>query len=172
MKVEKSNDKRKYKPVKIRDSLKSLNQNFLYKYGKTNFMIHSKWFEIVGSYFFEHTKPKKITSIPLTKDDSGNQLYENILVVDVLPAAVIEFQYFQNKIIEKINSYMGYKSIDSIKIHQIKFNNKRNSSSNMPMKEHTLNKNLKKIKNTTSEINDKELKKSLIKLGISLERKK
>ena len=30
----------------------------------------------------------------------------------------LEFQHFQDKIIEKINSYFGYKAIKGIKIHQ------------------------------------------------------
>ena len=32
------------------------------------------------------------------------------LHVNVSPAAAIEFQHFQDKIIEKINSYFGYKA--------------------------------------------------------------
>ena len=35
------------------------------------------------------------------------------------PAAAVEFQHFQDKIIEKINSYFGYKAIKGIKIHQL-----------------------------------------------------
>ena len=34
------------------------------------------------------------------------------------PAAAVEFQHFQNKIIEKINSFFGYEAIHGIKIHQ------------------------------------------------------
>ena len=30
----------------------------------------------------------------------------------------VEFQHFQNKILEKINSFFGYKAIHHIKIHQ------------------------------------------------------
>ena len=40
------------------------------------------------------------------------------LHVNVTPAAALEFQHFQDKIIEKINSYFGYKAIKGIKIHQ------------------------------------------------------
>ena len=47
--------------------------------------------------------------------------WENTLHVNVTPAAAVEFQHFQNKIIEKINSFFGYKAIHKIKIHHLRY---------------------------------------------------
>ena len=42
---------RNFKTVKIGDSLRRVNQKFLYKFGKLDYTIHAKWEEIVGSFF-------------------------------------------------------------------------------------------------------------------------
>ena len=44
---------RKFKPIKISDSLRGINQKFLYKFGKLDYTIHAKWDEIVGSFFVQ-----------------------------------------------------------------------------------------------------------------------
>ena len=109
---------RKYVPISIAESLTNVNRKFLYKFGKLDFTIHAKWSEIVGEFFINHSEPLKISSIPKSTNDDGTTIYERYLHVNVSPAAAIEFQHFQDKIIEKINSYFGYKAIKGIKIHQ------------------------------------------------------
>ena len=88
--------------------------------------------------------------------------------MNVNPSIAVEFQHFQNKIIEKINSFFGYKAIHGIKIHQ-KLINKIN---HLNKNKNKYNKDLKnkkiEIKNTTTKINDKELEESLISLGLSI----
>ena len=59
---------RKFTPVSISDSLKEINQKFLYKFGKLDYTINAKWGNIVGNFFINHTEPLKITSIPRSKD--------------------------------------------------------------------------------------------------------
>ena len=108
---------RKFKPVKISDSLRGINQKFLYKFGKLDYIIYAKWAEIVGSFFVQHSEPRKISSIPQSTDEKGKTIYGQYLHVNVTPSAAVEFQHFHNKIVEKINSYFGYKAIKGIKIH-------------------------------------------------------
>ena len=60
-----SNKDRNFKPTKISDSLKNINNKFLYKFGKLDYIINTKWREIVGSFFVKHSEPQKITSIPV-----------------------------------------------------------------------------------------------------------
>ena len=50
---------------------------------------------------------KKITSIPVFSNTKEETIYEKYLHVNVTPSAAVEFQHFQNKIIEKINSFFG-----------------------------------------------------------------
>ena len=165
-KPEKSN--RKFIPVSIAESLKTINRRFLYKFGKLDYTIHAKWPEIVGSFFVEYSEPLKISSIPKLTNEKGESIYEKYLHVNVTPSAAVDFQHFQNKIVEKINSYFGYKAIKGIKIHQ-KFIKQKNI---MPKKNiaHPLNikKKIQEIKNATPKINNKNLEQSVVNLGLSI----
>lgn len=172
MNLSKPNNNRNFKPVKISESLKTINQKLLYKFGKLDYTIHSKWPEIVGVFFVQHSQPKKIISIPVSYNEKEEPIYEKYLHVYVTPAAAVEFQHFQNKIIEKINSFFGYKAIHGIKIHQklVKIN-KFSSKKTIPHSNNITQKKLE-IKNTTSEINDKKLEESLVNLGLYIANEK
>ena len=163
------NKKRNYKPTKLADSLEDLNKIFINKFGKVRFIIFSKWPEIVGSFFVKHSQPGKITTIP-NFSNNQNEYQEKILHVNVTPAAAIEFQHFQNKILEKINSFLGYKAIHRIIIHQ-KFisNPSYTNEKNIIKSDKKLDKKKTQINDTTQKINDKELKQSLLNLGLSIE---
>ena len=110
--------RRNFIPLSIADSLRAVNRKFLYKFGKLDYTIHAKWSDIVGNFFVNHSEPQKITSVANSTNDEGETIYDRYLHVNVSPAAALEFQHFQDKIIEKINSYFGYKAIVGIKIHQ------------------------------------------------------
>tara|TARA_Y100000590_G_scaffold466894_1_gene643793 strand:- start:3933 stop:4427 length:495 start_codon:yes stop_codon:yes gene_type:complete len=157
-------EKRNYKPTRLADSIGSLNKKFVNKFGEVNFIIFSKWPKIVGSFFELHSEPVKITTIP--NFDVNNEYSEKILHVNVAPAAALEFQHFQNKVIEKINSFLGYKAIHHIKIHQKFKYIKKNNTEKI---ENKLDKKKIEIKDTTQKINDKELKQSLLNLRLSIE---
>ena len=159
---------RKFKPVKISDSLRGINQKFLYKFGKLDYIIHTKWTEIVGSFFVQHSEPRKISSISQSTNEKGEAIYEKYLHVNVTPSAAVEFQHFQNKILEKINSYFGYKAIKGIKIHQklVKEENTLNKKNNVNFA--NKDKKIKEIKKTTPKINDKDLEQSIVNLGLSI----
>ena len=162
--------KRNFYPVKIANSIKNINNDLIGKIGKTEYIIYSKWAEIVGSFFFKYSEPEKITTIRKISDNDGVEAQEKILNVNVAPAAAIEFQHFENKIIEKINSFFGYKAIHRIRISQ------RFTSKNIVPTKNEFNEELDdflkqkkiEIKDTTQKINDKELKESLLNLGLSI----
>ena len=69
-------------------------------------MVKNSW-----SYFTEYSEPKQIINLPEAKNDLGETVYKKYLNVSVAPSAALEFQHFKDKIIEKINSYFGYKAI-------------------------------------------------------------
>jgi len=165
-KPEKSN--RKFVPTSIADSLTSLNKKFLYKFGKLDYTIHTKWSEIVGSFFINHSEPLKISSIPNKTNEDGETIYDRYLHVNVSPPAALEFQHFQDKIMEKINSYFGYKAIKGIKIHQhyVKKEYSKKIKKNINLIEQEKNKI--KIKKLTTDISNKELEESIVKLGLSI----
>ena len=159
---------RYYKPMKIGESLQGINQKFLYKFGELDYTIHAKWAEIVGSFFIQHSEPQKISSLSKSKDDLGNVVYEKFLHVNVTPSAAIEFQHFQNKIIEKINSFFGYKAIKGIIIHQkiIKTSIIINKKKNEDIAD--INQKIQEIKKSTVKISDKNLEQSIVNLGLSI----
>ena len=70
---------RNFKSISIGDSLRSVNQKFLYKFGKLDYTIHAKWSEIVGSFFVQYSDPQKITSIKKSTDESEEFIYEKYL---------------------------------------------------------------------------------------------
>jgi hypothetical protein len=160
--------KRKFVPISIADSLRSINRKFLYKFGKLDFTIHAKWGDIVGSFFVNHSEPLKISSILSSIDENGSNIYDRFLHVNVSPAAAIEFQHFQDKIIEKINSYFGYKAIKGIKIHQqfIKNNNSNKKDKKVNLIEKEINK--KEILELTPKLSNKKLEESIVNLGLSI----
>ena len=163
---------RKYVPLSISDSLKSVNKKFLYKFGKLDYTIHAKWGDIVGSFFVDHSEPIKISSIAQSTNEEGSMIYDRYLHVNVSPAAAIDFQHFQDKIIEKINSYFGYKAIKGIKIHQ-------QLVKNQIVKQPKINTNLieleedkKDILRETPKLSNKNLEESIVKLGLSITKEK
>ena len=94
------------KPIKLADSLSGINKNMVNKFGNIYYTIYSKWEEIVGAFFIQYSHPEKITITPQNSNNEIKEFQEKTLHVNVAPAAAVEFQHFQNKILEKINSFL------------------------------------------------------------------
>tara|TARA_Y100001936_G_C15838583_1_gene540681 strand:+ start:106 stop:621 length:516 start_codon:yes stop_codon:yes gene_type:complete len=155
--------KRSFIPQPIGDTLKKINRNFSSKFGKVEFIIQSKWSEIAGSYFAEYSEPLNISRSPIDVNDEGETIYKNILNVSVSSAAALEFQHFKDKILEKINSYFGYKAIIDLRIQQ---NYIPISMGKVKINDKNLTKNEKlKISNEVQDMSNKDLQESLIDLG-------
>ena len=163
-------DKRAFIPQSIGDTVKKINRNFTSKFGKIEFIIHSNWSKIVGSYFSNYTEPKNITRIPDYENDLGVTIYKNYLKVGVTPAVALEFQHFKSTIIEKINSYFGYKAITDLRIQQnyLSINNELKPSQNrhQPISEMEHKVIIDKVK----PVGHDGLKNSLIDLGINIKK--
>jgi len=125
-------------------------KGILKKNGYNYSEIISKWNTFVGKKISTCSYPK---SIKMNKgDDKGT------LILAVERGDEITVEYSKNEIINKINSYFGYKLINDIKIEsfnsQIKIK-KKTGISTITSKD--LKKNIKTIKNNN-------IKKSLYKL--------
>ena len=155
--------KRTFVPQSIGDTLRKVNRKFSSKYNRTEFVINSKWPEIAGSYFKEYSEPLNVSKIRDFENDLGETVYKNYLNVSVAPAAAIEFQYFKDTIIEKINTYFGYKAIIDLRIQQNyipKYNSMKKTKSQK------INNDEKEfIEKNIEEFQNNELKKSLLNLG-------
>ena len=157
--------KRNFIPQSIGKTIKNINRKFSSKFDKIEFIVHSKWAEIAGSYFSEYSEPKNIMRIPDYENDIGETIYKNHLNVSVAPAAALEFQHFKDTILEKINSYFGYKAIMDLRIQQNyipKLNNRKKFDMNIKKLSEIDKKN---ISDEVKELNNNDLKQSLVDLG-------
>lgn len=167
MYMNKKNNKKKrgFIPQSIGDVVKKINKKFTSKFGKYEFIIHSNWSNIVGIYFSKFSEPKSLTRLPDFENEHGEKVYKNLLNVNVAPAAALEFQHYKNTILEKINSYIGYKAIIDLRIYQ-NYIPKVNENNKIYSKTMQLNQNEKNsINNKVTKMKNNDLKSSLTDLG-------
>ena len=169
MKYTKSESKRTFVPKKIGDTLSRINKNYSSKFGKIEFLILSKWTQIVGSFFADHSEPDKISRITEDFNEFDEPIYKNFLHVRVSPAAAVEFQHYKGTIIEKINSFFGYKAISDLRLKQNFIPEKKIGIDKTYQAEITEDEK-ELIKNEIDDIQDKELEKSIVNLGASINR--
>ena len=161
--------KRSFIPQAIGDTIRKVNRNFSSKFGKIEFIVHSKWSEITGSYFGEFPEPKNITRIPDYENEFGETVFKNQLNVSVAPAAALEFQHYKDTIIEKINSYFGYKAIIDLRIQQ-NYIPKTVVKANVLNDKKLTSDDEKSIINEVEKLKNDDLKQSLIDLGINIKK--
>jgi len=112
--------------------------------------IISKWDLLVGSDISNYSYPK---SIKMTKgNDNG------ILVLAVERGNEINLEYSKKDIINKINSYFGYKLISEIKLNSF------NSKEKKIKKINGLEKFSKSFEKKINEVNNKKVRDSLTQL--------
>ena len=170
MKYNKNESKRTFVPKKLGDTLSKINKNYSSKFGKIEFIILSKWTQIVGSFFADHSEPDKISRITEEFNEFDEPIYKNFLHVRVSPAAAVEFQHYKDTIIEKINSYFGYKAISDLRLQQ-NFVPEKKIKNNINLYDQDLSEEEKvSIKSEINNIKDKELEKSIVNLGASIKR--
>ena len=124
-------------------------KGILKKNGYNYSEILSKWNMIVGQDISQCAYPK---SIQMKKKDSNG-----ILILAVKRGDEIIVEYSKNKIIDKINSYFGYKLISEVKLQASNTNNKKINKKILS----GLSKNYDKKIN---EINSKDIRNSLYQL--------
>jgi len=171
MYMDKKNNKikRSFIPQAIGDTIRKVNRNFSSKFGKIEFIVHSKWSEITGSYFGEFSEPKNITRIPDYENEFGETVFKNQLNVSVAPAAALEFQHYKDTIIEKINSYFGYKAIIDLRIQQ-NYIPKTVVKANVLNDKKLTSDDEKSIINEVEKLKNDDLKQSLIDLGTNIKK--
>ena len=170
MKYKNSKSKRTFVPKKIGETLAKVNKNYSSKFGKIEFLILSKWTQIVGSFFADHSEPDKISRFTEELNEFDEPIYKNFLHVRVSPAAAVEFQHYKDTIIEKINSFFGYKAIADLRLQQ-NFVTKKKIRHNINLSNQELSEDEKiSIKNEIHDIKDEELEKAIVNLGASIKR--
>ncbi len=120
--------------------------------------IAIKWRIIAGETISMRTIPNKITYSKFSKENlPGN------LVIKADPSFALELQHIQDKLIEKINSFLGYSAIGSITLLQapivIPPQSKEKKRVNRILPDN------QKLINKTKKFKSKELSLALKKLG-------
>ena len=125
-------------------------KGILKKNGYNYSEIISKWDLLVGSDISNYSYPK---SIKMTKgNDNG------ILVLAVERGNEINLEYSKKDIINKINSYFGYKLISEIRLNSF------NSKERKIKKINILKKFSKNFEKKINEVNNKKVRDSLTQL--------
>ena len=84
----------------------------------------------------------------------GKEMREGTLVLNVIHGKELEVEYEKNEIMDKINSFFGYKCISNVVLKIVQDTVK-------PKKSFTKIKNFSKIEDKMSKVNDETLKRSL-----------
>ena len=125
-------------------------RGILKKNGYNYSEIINKWNFLVGKDISNHCFPKSIKI---------NQSSENrTLILYVEKGNEIDIEYSKNLIINKINSYFGYKLISQIKLQTFNFMEKKIK------KENISSKFSKKFEEKINEIKNKDIRNSLSEL--------
>jgi len=125
-------------------------KGILKKNGYNYSEIISKWNILVGKEISSLAYPK---SIKMKKKGS-----HGLLVLSIQRGDEINVEYSKKKIIDKINSYFGYKLIDEIKLQTFNVENKKiKNNNNLKMLPKNLQEKInqvenKKIKNALTEL--------------------
>ena len=125
-------------------------KGILKKNGYNYSEIIGKWNFLVGKDIAKCSYPK---SIKMTQINKGA-----VLILSVERGNEINVEYSKKEIINKINSYFGYKLINEIRLQIFNSTNKKEREKN------TLDKSSKKFEEKINEINNKDIRDSLSQL--------
>ena len=125
-------------------------KGILKKSGYNYSEIISKWNMLVGKDISSCSYPK---SIKMTKGDTNG-----LLVLAVKRGNEITVEYSKKEIINKINSYFGYRLINEIRLKTVNSETKKIKNNNI------LNKFSKNFEKKINEIKNKNIRNSLSQL--------
>ena len=136
----------------FKNSLPKNVKKILNKKGFVYSEILNRWNYLVGNEISKVTFPK--TFKPSGKNAPG------ILIISVQRGNEINIEFSKNIIIEKINSFFGYKVLNNIRLET--FNNLKENINNK--KKYISKDSTKKFKDSLKSLNNEKIKKSLIEL--------
>ena len=136
----------------FKNSLPKNVKKILNKKGFVYSEILSRWNYLVGSKISNVSFPK--TFKPGGKNAPGT------LIISVQRGNEINIEFSKNTIIEKINSFFGYKVLNNVRLET--FNNLKENINKKKM--HISANNKAKFKDSLKSLNNEKIKKSLIEL--------
>ena len=136
----------------FKNSLPKNVKKILNKKGFVYSEILNRWNYLVGNEISKVSFPK--TFKPSGKNAPGT------LIISVQRGNEINIEFSKNTIIEKINSFFGYKVLNNVRLET--FNNLKENINKKKM--HISENNKVKFKDSLKSLNNEKIKKSLIEL--------
>ncbi len=136
----------------FKNSLPKNVKKILNKKGFVYSEILNRWNYLVGKEISKISFPKAFR--PSRKNAPGT------LIISVQRGNEINIEFSKNTIIEKINSFFGYKILNNIRLET--FNNLKENINKKKMNIST--NTTKKFKDSVKSVNNEKIKKSLMKL--------
>ena len=148
----------------LNQEVKKLTQNALGKHGFVQVELLSHWTEILGPELAYGIKP--VGLVFAAKERTNGTLK----VQTAGGAFALLFEHQKGQVIEKINTYFGYPAISQIKIEQnaMKLHTPKPQEMPWPLDE----KEIEKLAQKVSKIDDEELRKKMLDIGIQLIQKR
>ena len=136
----------------FKNSLPKNVKKILNKKGFVYSEILNKWNYLVGNEISKISFPK--TFKPSGKNTPGT------LIISAQRGNEINIEFSKNTIIEKINSFFGYKILNNVRLET--FNNLKENTNKKKM--YISKKSTKKFKDSLKSLNNEKIKKSLLDL--------
>jgi hypothetical protein len=154
-------DVRARMPRPLSRMVERLTKSMLGRHGFTHGAIVTKWPEIVGNDMARHTQPEKIV---FSRDGvSGGTLH---LRCDS-GAQATEIQHLEPQILERINTFFGYKAVIRVRLIQGPLPQSKGQRPSRPPRPLSPEE-AQKLAGTVANVDDDELRQALERLGQSI----
>jgi hypothetical protein len=146
-------------PLPIATLVPKLTRRALGKYGFSYAGLITDWEAIVGAELARNCQPEKI-SFPSNKRDSG------VLRLRAASGAALEIQHLEPQILDRINSYFGYRAVARLQLTNGPVRRAAAASRSDAAAKPAPNDNV-----TTVGVSDPKLRSALERLGNSVRRR-
>lgn len=157
-------NKRTFKTNSIADIARKINDRAFRRYGFARSDIHLHWHDIVGSVLAAASLPERLIMPKNETNEAENR--GGVLHIRVEGSFAPEMQHMQPLVIDRINSYYGFKAVERLIFNHGPVEN------SMPSRKHQIpiltDSQKKQLEQLLYEIKDDRLRESLYKVGTQL----
>jgi len=130
------------------------------KQGFASTELVTRWTEIVGIEIATHAQPEKIQ---WTRTRDGQLPEPGTLVLRAEGPAALEIQHLSGPILERVNRFLGWQAVGSIRLRQAPLRRRANNAPPAPDKEAA-----SRVRSTLGAIQDEKLRDALARLGAAI----
>ncbi len=156
-------------PRALSATLPKITKAVLDKGGRDYATIIAEWPEIVGPALAGSSQPEKLARPRNKGADQGQaaaQAVGAVLTIRVTGGAALEIQHREPQVIERINSYLGYRAVTRLKLVQGVLQNRAQPRREPPRRLTAAESQT--IESAAAKVADPELKEQLARFGRAL----